>query len=300
MIPTFPNFKRLTLDDKTEVHKYLNKYLPYSDYNFLSLWSYNIEEDTIISILNDNLVIRFRDYITKSPFYSFLGHTKIKHTLEELLKLSSKEGLKPILKLIPETNFFHETPQGFDIQEDRDNFDYVFSSHELSELKGSRFHSQRNFINRFQLLYSSCTVEVIDIHTPEIKEAIIEIFHKWSQGKGKLKEEIEHELIALERTIRHGHFFKLFSVGIFDKENLIGFMIGDLDHADYCETHFAKADIKYTGIFYVLYNNFAKQLVSMGYKYINNEQDLGIPGLRHSKEQWNPVRFFKKYIIRRK
>ena len=41
---SFPNFKTLEKQDKELVDHFVNKYLPYSDFNFDSLWSYNTED----------------------------------------------------------------------------------------------------------------------------------------------------------------------------------------------------------------------------------------------------------------
>ena len=41
----------------------------------------------------------------------------------------------------------------------------------------------------------------------------------------------------------------------------------------------------------------AKILDLRGVKYFNWEQDLGLPGLRKSKEKYHPSFFFKKFIV---
>ena len=93
MIPEFPQFKNLELTDKKEVEKITGKYPPYSDFNFVSMWSWDIKGEMRLSILNGNLVVRFTDYITGNPFYSFLGNNEVNDTVEKLLELSKKEGL---------------------------------------------------------------------------------------------------------------------------------------------------------------------------------------------------------------
>src|SRR3989338_5939738 len=102
MIPKFPKFKKLELSDKKDIEKFTSKFPPYSDFNFVSMWSWDIKGEMRISILNENLVVRFTDYITGEPFFSFLGNNKVNETAEALIDLSKKEGLKPMLKLVPE------------------------------------------------------------------------------------------------------------------------------------------------------------------------------------------------------
>ena len=93
MIPEFPQFKPIELSDKQEVEKITSQYPPYSDFNFVSMWSWDIKGEMRLSMLNGNLVVKFNDYITGEPFYSFLGKNKLNETAEILLNLSKEEKL---------------------------------------------------------------------------------------------------------------------------------------------------------------------------------------------------------------
>src|SRR3989344_9175835 len=98
MIPKFPQFKNLELSDKKDVEKFTSQFPPYSDFNFVSMWSWDVKGEMRLSTLNDNLVVRFTDYLTGKPFYSFLGNNKVNETAQTLINLSKKEGLKPELR----------------------------------------------------------------------------------------------------------------------------------------------------------------------------------------------------------
>src|SRR3990167_9981485 len=100
MIPEFPHFKKLELADKKDVEKFTQKYPPYSDFNFVSMWSWDIKGEMRLSTLNNNLVVRFTDYLTGEPFYSFLGDNKVNETAEKLLDFTLEEEIKPKLHLI--------------------------------------------------------------------------------------------------------------------------------------------------------------------------------------------------------
>lgn len=73
MILKFLEFKKLELLDKKEVEKITSKFPPYSDFNFVSMWSWDVKEELRISKLNNNLVVRFADYFVGNPFFYFLG-----------------------------------------------------------------------------------------------------------------------------------------------------------------------------------------------------------------------------------
>src|SRR3989344_1313301 len=102
MIPTFPKFKNLELGDRADIESLTKKFQPYSDYNFTSLWCWDTYGQIQVSKLHGNLVIRFTDYLTGEPFYSFMGTIDVDHTVSELLKLSHNQSLTTALRLIPE------------------------------------------------------------------------------------------------------------------------------------------------------------------------------------------------------
>ena len=89
MIPEFPQFKKLELSDKKDVEKFTSLFAPYSDFNFASLWSWNIKDEMRLSVLNGNLVVHFTNYLTEELFYSFLGDKKINETAETTISVSA-------------------------------------------------------------------------------------------------------------------------------------------------------------------------------------------------------------------
>src|SRR5688572_28215219 len=122
MIPEFPHFKKLELKDKEDVEKFTSKFSPYSDFNFVSMWSWDIRGKMGLSMLYGNLVVRFTDYLTGEPFYSFLGNHKANETAAELMNLSQKEGLPLKLQLIPEESVQKINQEKFYIIENRNHF----------------------------------------------------------------------------------------------------------------------------------------------------------------------------------
>src|SRR6185295_11781832 len=126
MIPEFPKFKKLELEDKKEIEEFTSKFPPYSDFNFVSMWSWDIRGEMRISQLQENLVVKFTDYLTGKPFYSFLGNKNTNSTVEKLLFLSKAEKLEMVLKLVPEDSVLGLDIKKYNIVEDRDHFDYIY------------------------------------------------------------------------------------------------------------------------------------------------------------------------------
>ena len=78
--------------------------------------------------------------------------------------------------------------------------------------------------------------------------------------------------------------------------DVAAFTIGEkLNNETFC-VHIEKADTQYNGIYVGINNSFARAAAA-GYKYINREEDLGLEGLRRSKQSYHPAFLLKKYTV---
>lgn len=295
MIPKFPQFIKLSLEHKPHLAKHILKYPPYSDFNFTSLISWGGEE-AYISELNDNLVVKFRDYVTNEPFYTFLGVNKVNQTIKTLLGLHPNK-----LKLIPEVVLKADPKilESFAVAEDRDNFDYIYSLEETREFKGKKHRDKRNFVNRFKKLYRSSYKQVC-LADPKNQQKILELFHHWQKLKGIKDEEIRNEFLALKRVLNLSGDLNLICLGIYISNQMVAFSINEVLADGYAMNLFEKADTTYQGIYPYLRSITAIYLLELGSKYLSHEQDLGIEYLRKSKMSYNPHSFLKKYTITHK
>lgn len=298
-LPSFPEFKKLEMHDKPLIQMFSKRFEQSSDYNFVSLWSYDTNNDVMISDLYGNLVVRFRDYLSNEPFYSFLGDKKVKGTIETLLSKSSVDGSGNELKLIPESNIKSKKKlfNIFNIKEDRANFDYILSIDDLCSLKGNKYSKFRKYLSLYQRKNSHHRVEVLNLKSRKIQRQIISLFYEWQKSKGRSNVQTASELKAIKRILIAPEYLKLFSLGVLESSTLISFVICDLEVRQSAETHFFKTSRDQDGAYHFLRHRLAIELKKRKYKYINIEQDLGIPGLRYAKEQLNPVKYLKKYII---
>jgi uncharacterized protein len=299
MSPIFPQFKKLEIDDKNIIEDFVKRHPPYSDFNFLSLHSWNIDLTTQYSILNDNLVIDMKDYSSNNRLLTFIGTNELESTLDILLKHLKKIGVND-LKLIPERviEAHPDIKLKYDITEDRDQFDYIYKIQDLINMNGKNYKSLRKHYNYFQNMYNIQT-QLIDINSPEIQKLIVNLIKEWKNTKQRLSKNVdEDELLALNRFFKYGSLSNLVTLGVFNKNNLIGFSSFEIIHDNYGLGHFEKANHDYTGLTIYLRRTMAEELHKLGVEFINTEQDLGIEGLRIAKTNLKPVKFLKKYKIK--
>jgi uncharacterized protein len=302
MIPQFPEFKKLELSDKKEVERYTEKYPPYSDFTFTSLWTWDTDAERRISELNGNLVVRFTDYITNEPFLSFLGSRNVTETAETLINFMQSNSMGSFLKLVPEISIRQINATRVLLHEDRDHFDYIFSPQKLSEFLGKTYDTKRNMINRFLRGHPNAEARIIDLTQQENQEHIQSLLETWILNKNKYNDdldeaELKNEMRAIKRLFSEINNLDLVGIGVFSGEELLAFSITEELHEKYAVCHFAKANVDHAGAYEYLIREEAKHLVVNKLHSLNYEQDLGLPGLRAVKNSLRPEHFLKKYKI---
>ncbi len=296
MLPEFPQFKKLEVSDKTDIEAVTGDYPPYSDFNFTSMWSWNIKGEMEVSCAGKNLVMKFTDYVTGKPFYSFLGTEKPSETASALLQHSVREGLKPMMKLLPEISVKQIDHTLFAIKEDPDNFDYVLSVEKIKHYQGSAYEKKRNDVRRFTKRHQF-RVEVLDVRLQNIHHKILESFHAWMEEKDITVSEAQNELAALKRFFLISANLDLVTVAIFSGNTIIAFWITEVVGNGYAISHFEKAHSSFAGVYAYLKQQTASALSERGIEYVNLEQDLGISGLRANKESYYPHEYLKKFSL---
>ena len=182
MIPEFPKFKKLELTDNKEIEKFTSRFPPYSDFNFVSMWCWDIQGEMRISILNDNLVVRFTDYLTRKPFFSFIGKNKICETASKLITFSKDNYHTNSLKLVPGEMVSILDKSGFGILPDVDAVDYIYRVEQLKNMHNWAGHRASKGIEKFLKLHPDYLVKISPLE--EIpKEEYREIFGKWAKSK---------------------------------------------------------------------------------------------------------------------
>ena len=194
---------------------------------------------------------------------------------------------EPSLKMLNEL-----FPDEFTVDTDEGDWDYIYNSADLIELSGRKYHSKRNHLSRFKELGAEFSL----MTEKDFDECIIFSAMEYNSRA----EEHDHSFIAEQYAI-NTYFNYFHELGLTGGVIRIGgkvaaFTIGDrLNNNTFC-VHIEKADTQYNGIYAGINNSFAKA-AAYGYKYINREEDLGLEGLRKSKQSYHPAFLLKKYTV---
>lgn len=300
MIPDFPRFKLLCLEDADAIAALSRSLPPYSDYNFTSLWVWGGAQGRHeISVLHGNLVVRFTDYLTGEPFYSFLGVNDTLQTAHTLLEFSAGMGLPAELHLIPECATEALAAEPLSVCEDQASFDYVYSAPQLSALLGGPFKSKRSALRAFESDHPDRSFVLLSLRDPLAQETVRNITQAWIALKNADGSEpgIAQELEAIELTIELAHL-RDYWVGIVSTgAAATSFSVEELSHGTWSVSHFAKSAERRRGENEYLTRELAARLVKQDVLHLNWQQDLGLESLRASKLSFRPSKMLKKFIL---
>ena len=182
----------------------------------------------------------------------------------------------------------------FDVQADRDNFDYVYLAENLIHLTGRKYHSKKNHLNSFHKAYPQA--EYLPITRDIIPQCREELNRWYRMRSAELPDDpfIGYELAAIHEVFDHFGDFKLQGGAVRIDDSIVAFTFGEQTNEDTAVIHVEKADPDVRGAYPAINQGFVAHAWS-DMTYINREEDMGLEGLRKAKESYKPVKMIEKF-----
>lgn len=175
---------------------------------------------------------------------------------------------------------------------DRDNSDYVYLQSELCAFAGRKFHGQKNHLNAFYRSHPDVAYEVIDRTN---RDECLDFALEWCDERSAKDTTIGYEKLALQKAFRYYDELGLRGGALRFEGKIQAMSVGDKFLADAADLHFEKARTGVRGLYVAMCQAFARNAWG-DVKYLNREEDMGLPGLRSAKEMLQPAFIWKKYI----
>lgn len=214
-------------------------------------------------------------------------------SLEALRELTDK----PVFQRVPEdlVQRLEAEDRPYDCVHDRDNDDYIYLREQLCGLGGRRMHQKKNHYNYFVNHYQ---FECLPL-TRDLVPELLDVQEGWLATKEERNipsSLLTHEVESVHELLRHFEELNQLGLAIRIDGRIAGFTMGEVMSPDTVLVHLEKADYEIRGLFVALSSHFCRTLPPE-IVYINREQDLGLPGLRQSKESLKPDHLRQKYIV---
>jgi len=288
-LPLYPEFKPVVAEDRPIIEDYLRRF-PSSvcEMNFPNILIWKDSERPRWTILNGNLCLLVEPTFEPAYFLPPAGGSEIGKTLEACLSLA------PRLSRVPE-DFVLAHGAAFRVEEDRNNFDYVYLREDLAELKGKKYDGKRNRIKKFEATPGHAYDGLLPAYRDDCRRLLLQWFEEKGNGDPYMKAEKEAVLYALAHFDELGLKGAVVTVG----GRVEAFTIGTPLTGDTAVIQIEIASATFPGLAQWINREFVRRSFS-ACRFINREQDLGVPGLRKAKLSYEPDHLVKKYNLYKK
>ena len=300
---------RITIDNREILEEYLNGYeyktsgLSFSAqymWRDINMFSWDIIGDymCISGIshleLEDGIILPFMfPPLTRTGEYD---KDSLRETIFRAKEHFEKKGQPFSLRLVP----FHlmeiikEACPEMVFRDDRPNYDYIYLTQDLIDLRGRAYHSKKNHLNYFLRTYDYEYIEM----TSDMADDAMKFIAEFNARKEVTEHEMEMlrmEEQAMEDVVRNLEKVGYSAGAILIDGKIEAIAIGGQLGRNTITEHVEKANVNYRGLYQAINNEFCRNVASKA-KYINREEDMGIPNLRKAKLSYKPVKLLEKYI----
>lgn len=300
---------KISLDNREILEEYLNGYeYKTSGLSFSAQYMWRDINQFSWDIIGDYMCISGVSHLELEegielpflfpPLTKTGGYDKesLRETIFRSKELFEKAGHPFSLRLVP----FHimeqikEACPEISVIDDRPNYDYIYLTQDLIDLKGRAYHSKKNHLNYFRKTYEYEYVEM----TSDMADDAMKFIAEFNARKDVPAHEME--LLKMEEAAMEDVFQNIEAVGYSAGAILIdgkieAIAIGGKLGSKTITEHVEKANVNYRGLYQAINNEFCRNVAAKA-KYINREEDMGIPNLRKAKLSYNPIKLLEKYI----
>ena len=171
----------------------------------------------------------------------------------------------------------------------RDDSDYLYDAQRFRGYAGRDLAPKRNLVKQL-LAAHAVRVEAL---VPAFETAALDVLACWMQDKHKAAGEADVQACA--EALHHLQPLGLVGRMYFVDGEPAGFLIAQI-LPDVAFMRFAKAGDRFKGIYQFMFQEFCCALPDL--RWVNFEQDLGLPNFRQTKLSYRPHSLVAKYRVR--
>jgi hypothetical protein len=264
-----------------------------SDYSIVNLWGWSLFYGLEWSFDND--LIWIRQTRPDVRYWAPVGNWGAIPDIHARIQNELGQGT-PMIR-VPEdllNLLIDNTGERLEIEESRDQWDYLYALPDLVNLPGNRFHKKKNLLNQFKKKYNFEYLPMGDA----LVEKALDMQANWCTWRDcEAEEALDAENKAISRVLQAwGSFKDLTGGALMVDGDMAAYTIGERLVSDTLLIHFEKGSPGYKGIYQAMNQMFAAD-IGWDCQWVNREQDLGNEGLRKAKLSYNPTAFIKKYTL---
>lgn len=185
-------------------------------------------------------------------------------------------------------------PGRFGFSPNRDGFDYLYDIDRLTGLKGKKLQQKRNHINRFlENNPNWYTRPITGENLDECRALALDWYRLHADGE----KDWTLEKVAISRAFDAFEGLGLEGLALYTEAGMVAMTMGNRLRYDTFDVNFEKSYADIPGAYPLINREFARYIHEKypEIRYLNREEDMGLPGLRKSKLSYHPDELLEKY-----
>lgn len=187
-------------------------------------------------------------------------------------------------------------PGKFHFCPNRDSFDYIYDIDRLTDLAGKKLQQKRNHVNRFLREHPEWHTEPITQENLPVCRNFVENWYAQHLLENP-HADFKMEQVALDRVFRHFDTLGMEGLLLYVENQVAAMTLGNNLSPDTWDVNFEKADPNVEGAYPMVNREYARYIKGTHpeIRFLNREDDMGLPGLRKAKESYYPDILLEKY-----
>lgn len=173
---------------------------------------------------------------------------------------------------------------------ERADADYLYPIENFLHYRGERLSKKRNQMRQFLRQGRHREVCFGDAAADDA----LSVLRAWQTEKGKANEETDWD--ACLEAVSLSSVLGLYGFIYYLDDRPVGFLLGEEAADNVFVIHFAKGLVEAPGIYPYMFHHLSGQIADR-FRWINFEQDLGLPNFRRNKMSYAPHSLLPKYRL---
>lgn len=290
------DFQKIDLSRKDEYNAFLRTCPERGcEYSLVNLYLWGRQQAAFV----DGCLAFFSQY-ERTCVYPFpIGDGDVGAVLDAIIHDARARGLECRLSSLTAADcalLEEHYPGRFRFHPDRDGCDYVYSIDALADLPGRKYQRKRNHLHRFRQEHPDCrAVEMDESILPQAAQMVADWFA--SRKTPETQDTFHMEEVALKRAFDKWKELDLCGMVLMEDGKILAMTAGSFLNENTFDVHFEKAVEEVDGAYTAINQAFAAHLREKypALRWLNREDDLGLPGLRKAKLSYCPDHLVVKF-----
>ncbi len=284
-VPSFPDFRKISLADKELFGNYFSKHpQETSELTFTNFFIWRRCDRSEATLINGNICVVARPESEPPYFFEPLGEEKLEETID--ICMSHVPRFSRVSEKFAKEHFEGKTR--YKVEAVRDHFDYLYRADDLISLKGRKYDGKRNRVKRFL----KNNIPIYQHLAEDMVPDCLKLLDRWGRSKRPgacLDEPVREALNNLSALSVEGAVIRI-------NGKIEAFTIGEELNNDAAVVYIEVANPDIDGLAQHINQQFCRNEWA-GFKYINREEDAGDAGLRKAKLSYHPIKLISKYDV---